>query len=645
MFYGPTRGLVCQLSILFGFLIILWVSTLPASAQQPSAFNVTTHHYDSFRTGWNPKENELTPSKMRAGSFGLLRPPIVLDEQVDAQPLIVSNVTIAGQAREIAYVATANNTVYAIEPSTGNILQQRSLGSPVLAGKGKMIECGNNASVIGITATPVIDRASDTLYVVTFNNEDGQPVYRIHALDLSSLADKIPSRIVKASAKLSDGSSYDFNPRFSRHRAALVLSNGNVYTAFASFCDHDSDKTRGWVLGWRANTLEPVVDNEVTDHRAQTANDYYLSSIWMAGYGPAVDETGNLYFITGNSRPDAKTSPPSINPALNLQESVVKMDGNLHDVLDFFTPSNFTDLDTKDNDFGSGAILVIPGQQPGPAPHLAVAAGKVGTMFLLDRDNLGKFDPSGNKHVLAAVDIGRCWCGESYYVGADNIGRVLSSGGNTLSEWKLQPSQSSGLIKEWDAKDSLGSDVFQKGFLTSVSSNGVEPNSAVVWAVQRPSKKPPALALWAFDGKDGSTLVAGIPAGNWPNTGGAANTVPVVANGRVYVASSKELRIFGLGATMIAAESAREESLVAAARQTNASLFGTVVEVDGPTLWLRTLSRVVRVDIAEASANRKTVTLTPGRAVMVNTSGAANGTVKAAEIEYAPESPSLWPTE
>jgi outer membrane protein assembly factor BamB len=628
----------------FGVMSIsLLLNTPFAVAQQPATFDVTTHHYDPFRTGWNSKEVELTPSNIRSGSFGLIRPPIALDEQVDAQPLIVTNVTISGKPREVVYVATENNTIYAIDASTGDIFQKRSLGIPVSKA---LVGCGNNGAVVGITGTPVIDRASDTIYVVTFSGDRGQPIYHIHALDLASLQDKIPSRVIAASAKLSDGSSYDFNAQFSRQRAALVFANGNIYAAFGSFCDHHDDKTRGWILGWRADTLQPLDNGDITDHRASTVNNYYLSSIWMSGSGPAVDESGNLYFITGNSRPDNDQSPPSIDPKLNLQESIVKMDAKLGGVLDYFTPSDLRVLDKGDLDFGSGGILLIPGGRE-PAPqHLVAAAGKSGEMFLLDRDKLGKFDPNGNKHILAATNIGgRCWCAQSYYFGADNVGRIVSSGGNTLSAWKILPKQANKLVKDWDAKDSLGSGVFQKGFFTSVSSNGTERNSAVVWAVQRPSTQPPTLALWAFDAMDGSTVLAGVPAGRWPNTGGAANAVPVVANGRVYVASYKELRIFGRGGTLVASEVASDASRVEEAERPNLDLYGTVVGVEGSTLWLRTSSQMVRVDIAQATANHETVTLTPGNAVLVKTTSTATGSVKADAIEYAPDSPALWPAE
>jgi outer membrane protein assembly factor BamB len=603
---------------------------------------VTTYHYDLSRTGWNPRETVLTPGVVQPGSFGLLR-SVPLDEQVDGQPLVVARMAGGARARDIVYVATENNTLYAIDAADGTVIHRRSFGPPVTAGKGGTIVCGNNSSVIGITSTPVIDSASATLYAVAFTTESGEPVYQVHGVDLDTLDDKIPMQIVAASTALTDGSTFNFVARHSRQRAALTLANGAVYAAFASFCDHDSDVTRGWLLGWDAKTLAPLPASVLTDHRAHSSSNFYLSSIWMSGYGPAVDPIGNLYVITGNSKTDGAGPTPSMDPKLSLRESVVKMRGDLSgEPLDYFTPSDADRLDLLDNDFGSGGALLIPGEQPGSHPHLAIAAGKVGQMFLLDRDNLGKFSATGPNKVLASVNIGRCWCGQSYYVGPDETGRIISSGGDQLSSWRLVNAPNTTLVKDWDGPTRLGvaADVFQKGFFTSISSDGTTPGHAIIWAVQRPTAQPPALTLWGFDAANGTKLVS-VPAGDWPNTLGAANTIPVVANGRVFVASYKQLGIFGLSQQVITAATPASGVPISMARST-ATFYGSVVEANPSTLWLRTRTRVARVDIAQAERNRKTVTLAPGRAVAVTGSVAADGTIIAASIDYAPDSPALW---
>lgn len=654
---GTFVELVCT------FVMVLWVDTCGLAAQVQSSFDVTTYHYDTWRTGWNRQETALSPTTIRKGSFGELR-SVPLDEQVDAQPLVVANLEFDGRPRDVVYVATENNTVYAIDASLGSILRTRSLGMPVPADMlgiprpGVRTGCGNNGPVVGINSTPVIDRDNGLLYVVYFTVENGEPTYRLRALDLSSLADRIASpfgRLISASSILSDGSKLDFIPRVSRQRSALLLANGNVYAAFGSFCDHDQGSTRGWLLGWKADTLVPLSANEVTDRRAHTPQNYFLSSIWMSGYGVAADESGNVYFITGNSD---KTAPPVIDQNVNLQESVVKVKGDLSAVLDYFTPSDgafgMHELDKGDMDFGASGALVIPGDQSGAVRHLAIASGKSGKMYLLDRDDLGKFDPSGINHVLDAVDIGRCWCGQSYFVGPDGIGRVVSSGGDTLTAWQVRTSSSVKLIRDWDAQEKLANLVFQKGFFTSISSNGEAPDTALIWAVQRPAKAAPApkeLTLWAFDAKDGTKL-ATLPAGGWPNTGGAANTIPVVANGKVYVASNKELKVFGLSAPPVekATVTGREMGHAPIGAEltpgSNVTIHGDVigpVEGDGATLWFNTCPHAIKVDVAKAREGQKAPELVPGRSLVVYGSVSANGVITAERIDYGGDLPGQWP--
>ena len=112
----------------------------------------------------------------------------------------------------------------------------------------------------------------------------------------------------------------------------------------------------------------------------------------------------------------------------NIQESVVKLSSTLTSVVDLFTPKNQAALDEGDTDFGSGGVLVLP-DQPGSTPHLAVAAGKDGNMYLMNEDHLGGYSPTTND-VLGTYEIGACWCGPSYFVDpSDGAGRVVSSGG------------------------------------------------------------------------------------------------------------------------------------------------------------------------------------------------------------------------
>jgi hypothetical protein len=501
---------------------------------------VTTYHNDNNRTGWNNHETVLTPANVATSSFGLLQ-SVVLDDQVDGQPLVVPGVNITAGSQtgthDVAYVATEGNTIYAIDAESGSVLLSPNFGTPVRFPLG----CNNNGPNVGINSTPVIDLSSNTMYVLVYTNDATGPAYRIHALDLGSLADKVTPVLVTASHTLTDGTTFNFNATYQRQRPGLLLANGNVYAGFGSFCDLGANLSRGWLLGWQTGTLTPLAANQVFDTQATSPDSFFLSSIWMSGYGPATDDSGNILFVTGNS----DYSGTTYDGVTNIQESVVKVASNLGVALDLFTPSNQASLDQSDLDFGSGGVMVLP-DQPGTRPHLAVAVGKVGIMYLMDVDKLGGYSTTKN-NVLGSVAVGACWCGPSYFVDPkDNAARVVSSGGKTVEVWKLQTSPKPALSMV--SKSPALPNVQDPGFFTSVSSNGNA--NPIIWALSRPiSSTQPKLALYAFNPEAGgstmSQLFKGI-AGSWPNLGGNSNLVPVVANGEVFVASYKQLSIFGL---------------------------------------------------------------------------------------------------
>jgi hypothetical protein len=533
---GNRKGL-CRVSgtAIFTVLLFIGATTLPAGGQTA----VTTYHYDNYRTGWNQKETVLTPANVASSSFGLLQ-TVPLDDQVDAQPLVVPGVLItAGKfagTHDVVYIATENNTVYAIDIHSRTVLLSANFGTPVMYPLG----CSNNGPNVGITSTPVIDLGSKTLYVMSYTQDPDGPAYRLHALDLGNLSDKVSPQVVSASHTLTDGTTFTFNATYQRQRPALLLANGSIYAGFGSFCDFSADQSRGWLLGWTAGSLKPFPSNQLIDQQVALRGDpFYLSSIWMAGYGLAADDTGNILFVTGNS------DSTSYDGVTNIQESVVKVSPTLTTVLDLFTPKNQPALDQADTDFGSGGVLVLP-DQPGSISHLAVAAGKAGSMFLMNEDDLGGYSPSRN-HVLGSYGVGACWCGQSYYVDpTDGVARVVSSGGRQVKVWKVQTSPKVALLK-LTVSPSVGGGQ-DPGFFTTISSNGnAHP---IIWAIGRPSNFGKALVrLYAFDPESGGTTMTQLfkaNAGAWPNRGGDANLVPVVADGLVFVASNQQLQVFGL---------------------------------------------------------------------------------------------------
>ena len=388
----------------------------------------------------------------------------------------------------------------------------------------------------------MIDPSSNTLYVIIYTQDPTGPAYRLHALDLGSLTDKVTPQLVTASHTLTDGSTFNFNATYQRQRPGLLLANGSIYAGFGSFCDRPANLSRGWLLGWTAGSLVPFPSNRLNDRQATSPNSFFLSSIWMSGYGLATDDAGNILFVTGNSDPSGST----YDGVTNIQESVVKVSSTLTSVLDLFTPRNQGALDEGDTDFGSGGVLVLP-DQPGSTPHLAVAAGKAGTLFLMNEDNLGGYSPKKN-NVLGSYAVGNCWCGESYFVDpSDGLARVVTSGGGTVRVWKVQTSPTVALTETTIAAG-LGGQLQDPGFFTSVSSNGnAHP---IIWAISRPTttNSGAPIRLFAFSPESGNPMntLFETTAGNWPNTRGNANLVPVVANGLVFVASYQQLQIFGL---------------------------------------------------------------------------------------------------
>jgi len=296
-------------------------------------------------------------------------------------------------------------------------------------------------------------------------------------------------------------------------------------------------------------------------------------------------------------------------------------------------------------------------------PYLAIAAGKDGRVFLLNPAHLGEpqktSPPTSAPPPLDTHQIDACWCGPSFFIGPDGAKRVVTSHGSTLSTWKVQLSPSPTLTAEASATISSGQDA---GFFTSVSSNGGAAGSAIIWAVGRPTgagANPTAVTLFAFAAmpSNGSlTQLFSAPAGSWPNTGGNANIVPVVANGKVYVASAYldplgntrgQLSIFGPGGTGSPLASASAVSR-AALPTVSHTISGTLIAVDGGTVALRTRAgNTATIDASEALQNeRVTGPLVVGSPYTAQgKTFNASGALVATAIARAKPSPGLWPLD
>jgi len=610
-------GLLCLLSI--GI----------ASAQ----VNVTTYHYDNYRTGWNQNETTLTQSNVNSSSFGLLE-TVTVDDQVDAQPLLVNGLTINGSQHNVLYVATENNSVYAIDSQSGQVLLQTNLGTPVYYPLG----CNNNGPDVGIDSTPVIDTNSSTLYVIAYIVQYNTPEYYLHALSLTTLADTITPVLISASGTLDNGTTFQFNPEMQRQRPALLLANSAIYAGFGSFCDYAPD-SRGWVLGWQESSLTPLSANRLNDKLATSPDDFFLSSVWMSGYGLAANNSGSVFFVTGNS----DYSGTTYSKKKNISESAAEVSSDLTTMQSLFTPTNHANLDENDGDFGSGGLLLLP-PQGGKFPDLAAAAGKDGNLYLLDADKLSR--------EYNSYQIGNCWCGPSYYQASDGTSRIVTSGGTynsygSVGVWKLSQKGRPALTSVSQYNGIAGNGTNDPGFFTSVSSNGTTSGTDIVWAVGRPTDNDPAYVdLYAINPDTGALLFSEV-AGQWLNTSGNSNIVPVVSNGFVYVASDQMVTIFGLGGSKkVNLPPIRHMAARPPLKSGEHEIYGTVVSMNGSSIIARKRAgETVRIDATDAKANSRFAEPAVGRALAAIGTFDRSGVFQAEMIQHAKSRPATWPAD
>ena len=550
------------------------VCLLGVSATVPAQTGTTvwTQHMDNWRTGWNYNETILTPANVASPQFGLIA-AVPIPVMGDAQPLVVPNQQItcptnaaslhikckAGLSGvyEVVYVVSDSGTVYAINAANGAILLRRNF---------------RTASTVGAfkATTPVIDTALNTLNLVVRDNVDSGSggsltLGELNLADLTNYAAPYYITGSNTSYPLTNGVIYDFNPTVMTENTGMLLANGNIYAGFRALGEAVPTEwgiSRGWLLGFSAQNLAPLETSLLTDSLATSENNYFISSIWMSRSAPAADAAAggsNIYFSTGNSDP----SGTSYDPPYNIEESVVQVTPSMQ-VSSIFTPYNFATLDADDYEIGSGGVMVIPTNwpwYPAPNPALAVTAGKDGRMFLLNANDMGGYTPGGPDNVLNIQNIGACWCAPSFFTGPDGIGRIVSSGGNTLSTWQIiQTPTSTTLVQEASVQIPLGNREqisAPPGFFTTVSSNGTSMNAGIIWALGLPAATPTTLTLYAFASTPSNgtfQLLNQVPAGVWNYTGDS-DSVPVVANGQVYVTSDGMLTIWGLNAAAAPAHS------------------------------------------------------------------------------------------
>jgi len=532
---------------------------LATSASGFAQVNVTTYHNDIGRTGQNLNETILTPSNVNTTQFGkLFSQPV--DGQVYAQPLYLSGITVNGATHNVVFVATENDSVYAFDadsnggadsaPLWHDSLLSTAFGAAAGATTVSSNEVGSDIQPqIGITGTPVIDPVSGTLYVVSKAIENGNAVQRLHALSVSTGLEKFGGPVVITATVPGTGNgsvngSLTFDSLWENQRPGLLLLNGIVYVGFAAH--GDNGPWHGWILGYNAGTL------------AQTGA--YCASpngtgagFWMSGQGLAADQLnpttqpfGRMFVPTGNG--DYNATKPYTN-SMDFGDSHLNLDltNGVPTITDEFTTNQQAELDSEDGDVGSGGMMVIPTQTTGSYPHLAVQAGKAGTLFLLNRDNLGGYNTTTDQAVqelpYAVGYVGvwsspAYWNGNIYYWGRFDYLKQFALANGLLNTTPIESVETYGY----------------PGATPSISANGA--TNGIVWSIDSEAYITPGPAiLQAHSASSVATTLYSSATNTARDTAGNAVkfVVPTVVNGKVYVGAAAEVDVYGLLAASVPA--------------------------------------------------------------------------------------------
>jgi mono/diheme cytochrome c family protein len=522
----------------------------------PSALNVLTYHNDNTRQGANTNEVLLTLANVNVSTFGRLITYSV-DGYIYTQPLYVANLAIPGRGTHNAvFVATEHNSVYAFDAdgnggTNGGLLWQTNLGSSALSDNhefGDRYNGGQYTDIVpevGITGTPVIDLASETLYVDVRTRVVGATVnyyHSIHALNIvngdeQSYSPVVVTHSIRGTGVDSSKGVVTFNPLQENQRPGLTLAGGTLYVAYGSFAD--TDPYHGWILGFNATNLQQLTNYVFNTTPNATVAAFGANAgegaLWMGGNGLSVDVNTNLYFETANGSFSANTNGG------DYSDSFVRLSTtNGLTVGDYFTPYNQASLQAADEDLGSGGPLLLPDSVGSAAhPHLIVGAGKEGTIHLVDRDNMGHYNPANDNQIVEEVPgaIGPAFSSPAYFnnqIYYQGEGDVTK--GFTIANGFIAPTPASEATTSFSAL----------GGTPSVSANGT--NNGIVWTIQSDafaSSGPDVLHAYnatnlALELYNSSQNLAR------DNPGGAIQmTTPTVVNGKVYVGAEYALSVFG----------------------------------------------------------------------------------------------------
>jgi Chitobiase/beta-hexosaminidase C-terminal domain/Legume lectin domain len=529
------------------------VSAVSLSAQTPTPVPVLTWRYDLTHAGQNTNETALTPANVNPNTFGKLF-SLSVDSTVYAQPLYVPGLKMSdGLVHNVLFVATENDSVYAFDADSNgganaNPLWHVSLLTAAYgAGAGATAvpwaDTGSPdvAPTVGITGTPTINPATNTIYLVANTKENGSYFSRLHALNIITGAEQAhsPVNITATVAGTGNGSSngqLTFSALWENQRTALNYYNGYVYFGYGAH--GDNGPWHGWLFAYDATTLAQSAVLCLSPNN-------YGSGIWASGAGMPIDQDatgGRMFLVTGNGT--HSTFPP-FNANTEFGESVVDFNlanGKLTPT-DAFTSFNFQDLNNHDLDQGSGGVLMVPDQQ-GTHPHILVTAGKEGRVLVLNRDNLGGYvASSGPTNTNALQDIPGQFTGGFWNTAAYWNGNVYLWADNDVA--KLFKLNSGVMDTTPSSQASITSEFPSPSF--SISSDGAA--NGIAWAERNDqfNTNGPGV-LYAWDANDLTTPIYESDTNSTRDAGGPANkfSIPLVTNGKVYVAANGEVGVYGL---------------------------------------------------------------------------------------------------
>ena len=356
------------------------IIVLCAARLSAAQVNVLTANYDNNRTNSNLNETKLAPSAVTHAGFGKIG-TFPVDGQIYTQPLYVSGVQIAGVGtRNVVYVATMHNSVYAIDADTPQSTQPLwvvNLGPSILSA---IFNFTDILPEVGILSTPVIDPVRGVIYVVSDTLDNGTPAFRLHALSLANGSEQLNGPVKIAASVPGTGGGTDGNGTLgldaSLHlqRPGLALANGQLYIAFGSHAD--TGDWHGWLISYDASNLQRqlAIFNSTPNGGG--------GSIWHSGRAPAIDDSGDIYVVTGNGDYDGVTS---------FGESLLRLSAGLRkpqtasglNIQDWFTPDDWSSLNDSDWDFGTTGVILVPGT------NLLLTGSKAGILYAVSRDGMG----------------------------------------------------------------------------------------------------------------------------------------------------------------------------------------------------------------------------------------------------------------